>query len=66
MDAQLDRRRNPDVPRPNGERWSDRHLARRDVERTPEERLWLWGATLWGTAAIVGALYGVGWLRGVM
>ena len=65
-DTQVDRRRNPDVPRQNGERWTDTRLANRYAERTAEERLWLWGSMLWGAAAMVGAVYGIGWLRGLI
>jgi hypothetical protein len=65
-DTQVDRRRNPDVPRQNGERWTDTRLANRYAERTAEERLWLWGSMLWGAAAMVGAVYGIGWLKGLI
>lgn len=65
MGAQLNRRRNPDVPRPNGERWTDAR-ARPEGKRTAEGRLWLWGGMLWGAAALVGAVYGVGWLSELM
>jgi hypothetical protein len=57
MDPQGERRRNPDVPKPHGQRWTDRMMTR-GADRTREEELWLWAAKLWAAAAIIGAAYG--------
>ena len=57
MDPQADRRRNPDVPKPQGQRWTDRMMTRR-ADRTTEQELWLWAAKLWAAAAFIGAAYG--------
>lgn len=64
MDAPMDRRRNPDVPRANGERWTDTQLARQNAGKTGDGKLWLWGGLLWGGAALVGIAYG--WLSGLL
>lgn len=66
MDPQCERRRNPNVPRPNGQRWTDRLLSRRGDHLMSEERLWLWGAKLWAAAALAGVAYGASWVDGLM
>ena len=67
MALKFERRRNPDVPRPHGERWTDRLLAsRRSRDVTADERVWLWGAKLWFAAAVAGTVYGIGWLNGLL
>lgn len=61
-----ERRRNPDVPRAHGERWTDRHLVSRRRRDAGDDHVWLWGAKLWAAAAVAGTIYGIGWLNGIL
>ena len=64
MDPQLDRRRYPNVRRPNGgERCTDK-AARASEDDLTGPRLWWRGAILWIAAAAAGTAFGATWLQG--
>ena len=64
MKARIDRRRTPNVPRPeHGQRRTDK-LAARALARAGERGLFRRAIPLWTAAAIIGALIGYVLLRG--
>jgi len=64
MKVRIERRRTPDVPRPDlGQRRGDRR-ARRALAEAQGPGLWQRALPLWAAAAVIGALIGVALYRG--